>query len=114
MTKEELTERLDEVRKEIRGLERAESELKRLMVKEHCPYKVGQKCIRQSRGGKSDVLVCNYIAYDNSLHDFIYHFKMLKKDGTLSVNRAYVYGDEHTIEWLDEFVECNLKMGIWR
>ena len=119
-SKERLIERMNDIDSEIKKLTEEKNNLSYLLVKEHSPYKIGQKAryirIQERNIGtlfnpkyevvsrKEEILVCVNIRvseWNNS--KFLYKFKRLKSNGDLTTNFIHVPKDE--IEWLDEYYE---------
>lgn len=119
MTKEQLIHRIKGIDDAILRLNSDKEELCKILIEEHCPYKVGQKAryvrIQTKRTGsvfnpkwekvseREEILVCVRITNHWGYGKFRYEFKRLKSDGTLTQNLVHVSMDE--IEWLDEYYE---------
>lgn len=119
MTKEQLIHRIEEIDESIQRLKSDKEELCKILIEEHCPYKVRQKAryvrIQTRRTGgifaskyekigeREEILVCVRITNYWGYGAFRYEFRRLKSDGTLTQNLVHVSMDE--IEWLDEYYE---------
>lgn len=124
MTKEECIARMDEIDSEIKELTKEKERIGKILIQEHCPYKVGQKAryirVTEKNVGtffnpkyevtsrKEEILVCvNIRNAEWSNEKFRCEFKRLRPNGELTSN--FVHVPKREIEWLDEYYELNKK-----
>lgn len=121
MTKEKVISAIKEIDEEIKRLEESKKYNKRILIDDFCPHKVGQKVkyVRvqtkrtsnvwtgvkyENTSERDEILVCTKITVPDWDYDgFLYEFKRLKSDGTLTLNLVHVR--EREVEWLNEYYE---------
>lgn len=89
MTNEQYSEKIEILEKEKRELNAKIAALKREYLS-HAPFKSGDKVFVKAKFSERFAFV-NYVEIDLFTKEYLYKFDEVKKDGTRSLRRAYIF-----------------------